>query len=296
MKKLITLFYYFLYFNTCNSSFYLKEVLEKENSPIAESLMQQAMVPSDKREATVRTSTPPPLASSTDPQSPGFLYSPIRKERAALRELLGYLHTNIPTRNHPEQGKSPINPSKVVGLALAHIRVGPDEHFSSHTIFQQRLGKQEQVILQTAIDSEKTDKKGRTNLERMRKGRAPLGPDGKSINLHHISQEDGLLAEITKSTHNKHHNILHFRLGQGTSTIDRKEFNSLRPAYWRHRAAPISPQDPDETASTTEGEEISSTEEEDDEEEEPLPEGSTPPRKVFRSKSVHDYSNKENIN
>lgn len=33
------------------------------------------------------------------------------------------------------------------------------------------------------------DVMGRTNLDRMKKGLAPLGPDGKSINLHHTTLE-----------------------------------------------------------------------------------------------------------
>ncbi|AKG33933.1 hypothetical protein VK70_04505 [Paenibacillus durus ATCC 35681] len=38
------------------------------------------------------------------------------------------------------------------------------------------------------IDPNLTDKLGKTNLERMKQGLAPIGPDGKSINLHHTIQ------------------------------------------------------------------------------------------------------------
>lgn len=40
------------------------------------------------------------------------------------------------------------------------------------------------------IDINMKDARGRTNLERMKKGLAPLGPDGKSINLHHTTQRN----------------------------------------------------------------------------------------------------------
>src|SRR5699024_12425421 len=39
------------------------------------------------------------------------------------------------------------------------------------------------------IDPNKKDAVGRTNLDRMNKGLAPLGPDGKSINLHHMTKK-----------------------------------------------------------------------------------------------------------
>jgi A nuclease of the HNH/ENDO VII superfamily with conserved LHH len=38
------------------------------------------------------------------------------------------------------------------------------------------------------INPDLVDKLGRTNLQRMEGGLAPIGPDGKSINLHHVDQ------------------------------------------------------------------------------------------------------------
>lgn len=47
-------------------------------------------------------------------------------------------------------------------------------------------------------DSSMVDARGRTNLERMKKGLAPLGPHGKSINLHHTTQRNtSSIAEVT---------------------------------------------------------------------------------------------------
>nr|WP_301338813.1 HNH/ENDO VII family nuclease [Tenacibaculum mesophilum] len=46
------------------------------------------------------------------------------------------------------------------------------------------------------------DDKGRTNLDRMSKGRAPLGKDGKPMNLHHSKQKGhGPLFEMTDEVH-----------------------------------------------------------------------------------------------
>jgi hypothetical protein len=38
------------------------------------------------------------------------------------------------------------------------------------------------------IDPNRLDSMGRTNIERMKQGVSAIGPDGKSINLHHIYQ------------------------------------------------------------------------------------------------------------
>ena len=41
-----------------------------------------------------------------------------------------------------------------------------------------------------------------TNIERMATGRAPIGTDGKPINLHHMLQSnDSAIAELTQTFH-----------------------------------------------------------------------------------------------
>lgn len=51
------------------------------------------------------------------------------------------------------------------------------------------------------IDLKLVDKEtGLTNLQLMSKGRAPIGPDGMPINLHHMTQKhDGAIAEVTQT-------------------------------------------------------------------------------------------------
>lgn len=87
------------------------------------------------------------------------------------------------------------------------------------------------------IDPKLTDKLGRTNLERMKQGLAPIGPDGKPINLHHtIQTNNGPIAEVTQTFHKKNHSIIHINPNTIPSGINRSEFDKWRKAYWEHRA------------------------------------------------------------
>ena len=78
-----------------------------------------------------------------------------------------------------------------------------------------------------------------TNLERMRKGQAPIGEDGKPFELHHIGQNpDAPLAELTTAQHRsgKSYGIFHTSIKE-PSKIDRIEFAiMIKKPYWRARA------------------------------------------------------------
>jgi RHS repeat-associated protein len=103
-------------------------------------------------------------------------------------------------------------------------------------------------IYQQDVDWDKIDPKtGKTNLELATKGRAPIGSDGKSINLHHSKQRaSGPLFEISGGVHTKygHTNALHpYRVTPVNGSklnpfdpVDRKLFDTDREAYWKHRA------------------------------------------------------------
>jgi len=99
------------------------------------------------------------------------------------------------------------------------------------------------------IDPNLTDSQGRTNLQRMqglrdlgggwiRRPIAPIGPDGESLQIHHMLQtQDGPLAEVTGSFHRNFFGILHINVGSGMpSGIDRSAFNSWKLSYWANRA------------------------------------------------------------
>ncbi|WP_229799428.1 HNH/ENDO VII family nuclease [Couchioplanes azureus] len=82
------------------------------------------------------------------------------------------------------------------------------------------------------------DKYGRTNLKRMQQGLAPMGPDGKPLNLHHMLQtQDGPIAEVTHSMHFDNYYELHWKVGTKIpSGIDRKAFEAWKSQYWKDRA------------------------------------------------------------
>lgn len=78
------------------------------------------------------------------------------------------------------------------------------------------------------------DALGRSNIERMKLGLAPLGKDGKAVELHHLKQKDnGLIIELTRREHNIYSNNLH-RYKQ-ESEINRNAFNKFKKQYWKER-------------------------------------------------------------
>ncbi|MFL9925039.1 HNH/ENDO VII family nuclease [Herbaspirillum lusitanum] len=93
------------------------------------------------------------------------------------------------------------------------------------------------ALLRTDIDPDAKDDRGRTNVERMQKGLAPLDSKGEPLQLHHIGQENTApLAELTRDEHcrNGNDSILHDKKRE--STIDRMEFGDERAAHWQARA------------------------------------------------------------
>lgn len=96
------------------------------------------------------------------------------------------------------------------------------------------------ALIRTDIDLDQKDVFGRTNLERMENGNAPLDKNGKPIELHHIGQtSDAPLAELTKSEHmgNGNDSILHDKSKE--SEIDRTDFGKERAEHWKSRAEEI---------------------------------------------------------
>ena len=92
------------------------------------------------------------------------------------------------------------------------------------------------------INPKLVDARGRTNLERMQKGLAPVGPDGpdgpdgKSINLHHsLQSNDSALVEISQTFHQQNTKTIHINPSSTPSGIDRKAFNAFKRDYWKSR-------------------------------------------------------------
>jgi hypothetical protein len=94
------------------------------------------------------------------------------------------------------------------------------------------------------IDPNAVDKLGRSNVDRMSKGLAPLGPDGKPVNLHHMLQTDGSpIAELSQTFHKTNHRVIHINPSSIPSGIDRATFDAWRAQYWIDRSRGF-PEDP----------------------------------------------------
>lgn len=98
------------------------------------------------------------------------------------------------------------------------------------------------VLKDNSIDPDLVDAKGRTNLERMEKGLAPLDENGRPYNLHHIGQNsDSPLAELKDGVHKSKDSILHDKSkpsevhGSNSSVNWDKE----RCEHWKARAEEI---------------------------------------------------------
>ena len=68
-----------------------------------------------------------------------------------------------------------------------------------------------------------------------RRGNAPIGDDGRPIELHHTTQSpDGPIDEMTRADHGGGENFKknHSNTGQDPSKIDRKQWNKDRKNYW----------------------------------------------------------------
>ncbi|MCC8350748.1 T7SS effector LXG polymorphic toxin [Bacillus sp. AF23] len=91
------------------------------------------------------------------------------------------------------------------------------------------------------IDINQKDRKGRTNLELMKDGKAPLAKDGTKINLHHLIQEEpGNIVEIPNSLHTKYSEVIHKLKTDGESFRNDPElkvqYEYFRARYWKWRA------------------------------------------------------------
>ncbi|MDF0728885.1 HNH/ENDO VII family nuclease [Cytobacillus sp. S13-E01] len=96
-----------------------------------------------------------------------------------------------------------------------------------------------EALIRTDIDYAAKDQFGRTNLERMEQGLAPL-VDGQPIELHHIGQEmDSPLAELTRNEHRGEGNYSVLHDVAKESEINRTLFNLEKEAHWKARAEQI---------------------------------------------------------
>jgi hypothetical protein len=90
----------------------------------------------------------------------------------------------------------------------------------------------------STFDPSYIDSLGRSNLQRMQSGLAPIGKDGYSVNLHHLDQtNNGAVAEMMQSVHRSNYYTIHSNTGQYPSLIDRPGFGTWRNNYWIWRSS-----------------------------------------------------------
>ena len=87
---------------------------------------------------------------------------------------------------------------------------------------------------------EKLDK-GYTNKQLMQEGYAPIGRDGKPVNLHHLTgTEPGTMIELTQTFHQDNTRVLHNIIEDGRSfRHDAKleaQFDRFKKKWWQERA------------------------------------------------------------
>lgn len=100
-----------------------------------------------------------------------------------------------------------------------------------------------EALIRDDIDLDYAGPDGRSNLERMLEGKAPLDSQGRPYELHHVQQRDeGVLAELTVDEHKGGGNneILHDY--NGPSRIDRDAFAEDRAAHWMERGEELAAQ------------------------------------------------------
>jgi hypothetical protein len=75
---------------------------------------------------------------------------------------------------------------------------------SSGSVRNVEQGGKTYIQRDRTFDPKAVDAKGRTNVQRMEKGGAPIGRDGQPVQLHHTDQRnDGTRVEMTGTEHRK---------------------------------------------------------------------------------------------
>ena len=88
------------------------------------------------------------------------------------------------------------------------------------------------ALIKTDIDPMRVDSKGRTNLDRMKLGIAPLDSDGVSLELHHVGQrKDGTLAILSQTEHDNP--AIHGFLEKTEAHAAGTNWDAEKKAFWR---------------------------------------------------------------
>jgi len=143
---------------------------------------------------------------------------------------------NIPEQTEGIQSQVELVNEK--GLKVAEVPLEEKQLYDNIGLEMKEVNGRD-VMVRSDIDPNLTDARGRTNLERMEQGLAPIDESGQGIELHHIRQNpDGPLAELTSGEHEGNFKLLHPDLNS-PSEIDRGEFAKIRAEHWKERAQMI---------------------------------------------------------
>lgn len=188
----------------------------------------------------VSSSTLLEQANSLSEISEAELNSPIELDsKEHIQGLQGQEITSLGELNNPIEGKEP---SEKTGLSLEEKVLLQDETGWSDEIIDAIKTPEEADVYKDAglkdvngnlertdidwnakIPQDKINRmrslygdevadrwSGKTNMDLIKEGKAPYGPDGERINLHHIGQKpDSPLAELTDTEHKTNDGILH---------------------------------------------------------------------------------------
>lgn len=175
----------------------------------------------------------------------------LANEKSVLGRVTAYVRENkeniYDMVMNRESTKSPLNPKTMLKHFTHYLSADKQTHF-----VERRFGKPPTLVwtAPNLINPARMDDQGRTNLDRMKEGIAPIGPDGLSVQLHHVTQtNDGPLMELSATAHRDHSFGLHYRhaarfvqykepdaLKSLMTPIDRSAFAAKRQALWKAQA------------------------------------------------------------
>lgn len=167
----------------------------------------------------------------------------------ASKQVLATPDTKVTTPNTKSIGKTSVSKIKSIkpGKQSTNLKynknlspnvkkymVNPNERsvYNNLDLKETKINNRRILRRENMYDINKIDSEGRTNLERMKQGLAPLDNNNRSIELHHIGQKmDSPLAELSYDEHKKYFGDIHSNFTE--SEIDRAEFNKEKREYWK---------------------------------------------------------------
>lgn len=203
---------------------YTEATAEQLNSPIESMDIESCDVSSGLQglEVTNEDSLNAPIEKICNNDAPGLSL----EDKVLLKEETGWSEEIIDHIKTPEEA----NVYKDAGLMEVNGNLERSDIDWNAKIPQDRIDR-----MRSLFGDEVADRwNEKTNLDLIKDGKAPYGPDGERINLHHIGQKaDSPLAELTNTEHKSYDAILHEKTKE--SEIERSVFRKEREAYWRHR-------------------------------------------------------------